>query len=186
MQTQKDISNMKEFIKEAFSKLGSNDKDLIKLNDENNIIEYDCNAEKYERKLHKVCINHRLAYYFEELLVKFFNDSYCVDIEYNRYYKNKKSLKMNGEIQVVRPDIIIHTRALKPNYTQHLLVIEAKKERCSQDDINKVIGFIEDSHYNYSFGLTVCYKEFNPISGTLYYKGENDIMQNEYIEYPSK
>lgn len=98
------------------------------------MLEYAFDLEKYERKLHEVCINHRFAHYIERLLPDYYPNDYKVDIEYNRYYKNKKYVDIAGDRRVVRPDIIIHTRAVRSEYPQHLLVIEAKKnENCLED-----------------------------------------------------
>ena len=153
----------------------SNDTDLVDLND-SEVIEYSSNIEKYERKLHEVCINHRLAHYLERLLPKYYPNDYKVDIEYNRYYKNKKYVDIAGDSKIVRPDIIIHTRAIRPEYPQHLLVIEAKKDVDSQEDIEVVKSFIQDPHYQYIFGLTVRYNDFNPVQATLFYKDNNETI----------
>jgi hypothetical protein len=79
---------------------------------------FDCAIEEgfdYDsRKLHEVCINHRLATYLEQEILPIVNGTeqkYFVDIEFNKEGINKKKiLRYNGQELVVRPDIIIHNR----------------------------------------------------------------------------
>lgn len=92
MPTRESIDNIKALLVQAFRLLLENDSDLISLSEP--ILERYLDAEILERKLHEVCINHRLAYYIEELLPSYFLGKYKVDIEYNRYYRNKKHLKI--------------------------------------------------------------------------------------------
>lgn len=82
----------------------------------------------------------------------------------------------------MRPDIIIHTRADQPEECpQHLLVIEAKKDEDSPKDIEVVKSFMKDPRYQYVFGLTVRYNDFNPVQANLFYKDKNGIIRNEQI-----
>ena len=134
-------------------------------------------AKELNRKLHETCINHRFAHYLENNLVTIDYKNYCVDIEYNRFFANQKILNtINGQLSV-RPDIIIHTRINKNFNPQHLLVVEAKKEAISNHDIDKIIGFISDSNYNYVFGMTVSYcSDATNVLATLYYFNGTDII----------
>lgn len=183
MPTRQEIQNIRNLLSEAFRLLCLNDTDLVDLGD-SEVIEYDLDVRRYERKLHEVCINHRFAHYIQGLLPDYYPNDYKVDIEYNRYYKNKKYVDIAGERRVVRPDIIIHTRAVRPEYAQHLLVIEAKKDEDSPEDIEVVKSFIKDPHYQYIFGLTVRYNDFNPVQATLFYKDKNETILNEQIVHP--
>ena len=182
MPTQQEIDNLKRLILESFYLLCSRDSDLVYLGD-SEVLEIYADAEKMERKLHEVCINHRLAFYLEALLTKYFSNDYKVDIEYNRYYKNPKVIHIDNEYQIARPDIIIHTRTNITTSPQHLLVVEAKKDILSKKDTSKVKAFIEDKHYQYLFGLTVKYNDFNPIEAKLYYKDKFNNIVNEDIIY---
>ncbi|MEG2798524.1 MAG: hypothetical protein RR925_01445 [Erysipelotrichaceae bacterium] len=170
-----EINNMKELLSKSLVLLNKNDKDLIELQED--IVEYSSELEKFERKLHEVCINHRLACYIELLLPQYFTGDYKVDIEYNRYYKNKKHLTIDNEIAIVRPDIIVHTRAKQLSLPQHLLIIEAKKNITSTDDAKVVKSFIQDNHYQYVFGATIRYNDFVHPQITLYYKDCNNTLQ---------
>ncbi len=183
MPAEKDIKNIKLLLVEAFTLLEKNDSDLFSLPPESEVDEYENATKKYERKLHEVCINHRLAHYIEILLPRFFDGEYHVDIEYNRYYKNKKCLDINnnGVLSIVRPDIIVHTRTLKTNPHQHLLVIEAKKHHRSLEDEKKVKAFITDTHYEYVFGATIQYNNLSDGSITLYYKDDTRKVISELI-----
>lgn len=66
---------------------------------------------------------------------------------------------------------------------RHLLIIEAKKGKSSQHDINKIISLMTDDRYLYNFGLTVSYSSNeNYINGKLYYKGTaNNILSEDLI-----
>lgn len=136
------------------------------------------------RKLHETTINHRLAYYIENALHNTDLESYNVDIEYNRYYNNLKLLEtVEGQINV-RPDILVHSRINDQVNQQHYLVIEAKKNRITTHDINKIKGFISDDHYNYLFGLTVSYcRSTEFVLANLYYFNGH-IIDNEAINRP--
>jgi hypothetical protein len=180
MPNQHDIQKIRNLLLEAFHLLCINDTDLIDLGD-SEVLEYSVDSGKLERKLHEICINHRLAHYIEELLPKYYPNVYKVDIEYNRYYKNKKYVDVEGEKKTVRPDIIVHTRAKQTEYPQHLLVIEAKKDIDCPEDIKVIKSFIKDRRYRYIFGLAVRYNDFNPVETTLFYEDTNENIQNEKI-----
>jgi len=177
-----EVEKIKKMLKYAFNNLINNDDDLIHLDSECEVLEYSRDSQEMERKLHEVCINHRLAVYLENYIKDNFTEMYKVDIEYNRYYKNKKHLNINGVNDVVRPDIIVHTRTEIPIYAQHYLVIEAKKDIKSNCDEDVVKSFLVDPKYSYEFGLTVQYNNFNPIKARLFYK-DNDSVVREDLEY---
>lgn len=180
MPIQESINKIKHLLSGAFGLLNANDRDLVDLAG-NEVIEFDLEVEKHERKLHEVCINHRLAYYIEALLPNYFDGEYKIDIEYNRYYRNKKHLSIAGVREIVRPDIIVHTRTKHFDYPQHLLVIEAKKDMNSSEDAEVVKSFIKDVHYRYVFGATIRYNDFNPIQATLFYEDGNQNIQSEDV-----
>jgi hypothetical protein len=140
------------------------------------------------RELHECSINHRFAYYIEELLGKsdWRNEKYKVDVEYNRYYLNEKGVHFrNGTYHRVRPDILVHTRMQDAVPIQHLLVIEAKKGEIPPFDVEKIEGFIWDGHYNYLFGLTVSYcLDIHNIQSTLYYYDGNEHPAQIQINRP--
>jgi hypothetical protein len=64
------------------------------------------------RKLHEVCINHKLAEHLATEILPLLGDSQeiFVDIEFNREGINFKDVTIDGRIERVRPDIIIHNR----------------------------------------------------------------------------
>lgn len=182
----KEVEDVKKLLEYAFKKLQENDLELIKLSN-------DCIApkttyyakRKYERKLHEVCINHRLAVYIEEYICNNFDDKkkYFIDIEYNRCGVNPKMVQINNEAKILRPDIIVHTRM---NQNQkHYLVVEAKKDTNSKRDKEKIKAFINDDNYKYQFGCTIIYGEFKPIKATLFYKNNENLVENE-LEYSLK
>lgn len=179
---QENIQTTKKMLEYSFRKLIENDHDLIILPQDNIVYEDNNEEEQLERILHEVCINHRLAVYLEEYVNQYLNSKYKVDLEYNRCYKNKKAVIINGEKKVRRPDIIIHSRAIKNIHPQHFLIIEAKKHHPSDEDIQKIRGFIDDPDYHYQMGLAVVYNGFNPINCILFYL-KNGVLQLEKLQY---
>lgn len=137
-------------------------------------------AKALSRELHEITINHRLAVYIENHIQYSPLNAYCVDIEYNRYYESQKLLNTSNGQFAVRPDIIVHRRMNKDVDPQHYLVIEAKKDKISTHDYNKIIGFINDANYNYLFGLTISYCG-NPdkVLANLYYYSKSDIIEKK-------
>ena len=83
----------------------------------------------------------------------------------------------------VRPDILIHKRINTEISTSNLLVIEAKKHKNTQHDINKVKGFMEDLQYTYEYGLTISYA-YDPkkVKAVLYFKDDKNKIITENIE----
>ena len=162
-----EIDRVESAIRKAFRKLKEFDGDLFECPIEDN-------AEYDSRKLHEVCINHKLAIYFEEYLLPEIaneNEMFFTDIEFNREGVN---LKKKGE-KKVRPDIIIHNRK-SGNKKNNFLVVECKKDPASEDkkesDLKKIKFFLTDEKYEYKFGLQTIYSR-NEINGKLFFF-END------------
>lgn len=139
---------------------------------------FDCPIEEefpYDaRKLHEVCINHKLANHLEQVILPLIadQDRMFVDIEFNREGLNYKSVWMDGEEKRLRPDIIIHNRRSGLR-KRNFLVVECKKEGSSQTEIEedqrKLCAMMEDERYSYSFGLQVVYGR-KQIEGSLFYR----------------
>lgn len=132
------------------------------------------------RKLHEVCVNHRLANHLEKEIIPVFrlDEVIFVDIEFNREGVDSKNTKINGEDKTVRPDIIIHNR--KTGHKKvNLLVVECKKQGASEDDIRKdrqkIEALMMDERYEYSFGLQVIYGEA-VVEGKLFFKSDTSII----------
>ena len=171
---------LKGKIAEAFNILLERDGELFKCNIHGN----GHNEEPgYARKLHEVCINHKLANYLEEIIVPSINgdNRYFVDIEFNKEGKNDKLIVLKGETVTARPDIIIHNRK-SGEEKDNFLIVECKKHGASdskiEKDVEKIIEFIGRSAYQYKFGLQVIYNK-NEITGTLFYKDGTEIEQEE-------
>ena len=156
-----------EAIKNSFRKLKDVDGSL-----------FECPIEKYSyydaRKLHEVCINHKLANYLEEFvfpLLEETEEQFFVDIEFNRESIDFKNILINGQEKKVRPDIIIHNRK-SGNDKNNFLVVECKKYNATiggiPNDKDKLIAFLKDARYKYGFALQVVYKP-NAIEGKLFY-----------------
>lgn len=149
---------------------------------------FDCpieeTAEHDARKLHEVCINHRLSNHLESHLqevVENANDPVFFDIEFNREGGSHKELNVNDHIQVVRPDIIVHNRKSGGD-KRNIMVVECKKEGAGQQSLNedkqKIIAFMNSETYLYEFGLQVIYGTQN-ISGTFFYRNQNEIIEEQ-------
>ncbi len=148
---------------------------------------FDCPVEEdfpYDaRKLHEVCVNHRLSNYLQDEVLSVLDDEQkmFVDIEFNREGMSYKNVSINGEDKIVRPDIIIHNRRIG-HEKNNFLVVECKKMGASPEDINKdeqkIKAMMQDKRYEYSFGLQVIYGN-NKIKGTLFFRGETGIGSEE-------
>jgi hypothetical protein len=144
---------------------------------------FDCPIEEdfpYDaRKLHEVCINHKLANHLEAVILPLTTHmgKMFVDIEFNREGLNPKEAPIGDENKKVRPDIIVHNRRSAQN-KKNLLVIECKKTGCSPEDIDKdqskIWALMEDPRYSYSFGLWVAYGK-DRIDADLFYKNGTGI-----------
>jgi hypothetical protein len=100
------------------------------------------------------------------------DDRLFVDIEFNREGVDFKQIRINGEDQTVRPDIIIHNR--KTGHQKlNILAVECKKQgapaRDIEDDQQKLRAFMEDTRYEYTFGLQVIYGR-DRVRGELFFK----------------
>lgn len=149
---------------------------------------FDCpieEADEYDsRKLHEVCINHRLSNHLENHLLNIVNnadDPVFFDIEFNREGGSHKELHINGHIQVVRPDIIVHNRKSGED-KNNVLVVECKKEGASPQSLDgdkqKIIEFMNSETYSYKFGLQVVYGT-SKIQGTFFHRNKNEIIEEE-------
>lgn len=139
-----------------------------------------------ERKLHEVCVNHRLANHLADEVVPILTgrERMFVDIEFNREGVRYKEAEIDGKDKRVRPDIIIHNRKAG-DQKSNFLVVECKKRGTSQKDIDddseKIRALMEDGRYEYSFGLQVTYGK-EGIQGVLFFKGAGGI-QSEPVNY---
>ncbi|MGZ8224499.1 MAG: hypothetical protein ACXW0H_05660, partial [Methylobacter sp.] len=137
------------------------------------------------RKLHEVCINHKLANHLERHLLTDFKLKYATplffDLEFNKEGKNEKSINHSGCDKVVRPDIIFHNRKSGKD-KRNILIVECKKAGASKEDIEKDVTKIntlmKDEKYAYQYGLKVSYRPQND-SGTLYYPCDTGICEEE-------
>ena len=168
------MDNIIAGIKNVFKKLIDIDGMLFQLS-QGIEIEYP------ERKLHEVCINHKLSIYLEEYLLPVFSDydqTLFIDIEFNREGDRIKEISLDGKDERVRPDIIIHNRKTGKEKC-NILVIECKKDPVNEEDFkkdkNKINALMTDPSYEYSYGLQVIYSN-DSINGKLYYKEDGDIL----------
>lgn len=175
-----DQDKIERILKKSIRDLKINDSDLISIDEDSVVIEYIPEKIKHERKLHEVCINHRLAVYLERHLSEEAENNYCVDIEYNRYYKNQKAVKTADFDFNVRPDIIVHKR-MERTAPQHLLVIEAKKDQVDQNDERKIRALMKDERYQYLYGARIVYRDYKRIKIDFYYKIKDEIKNKKLI-----
>jgi hypothetical protein len=153
---------------------------------------FDCPIEEHAsydaRKLHEVCVNHRLANHLEAALLPQLriDEPLFVGIEFNREGVDFKQIKINGENHTVRPDIIIHNRKTG-SQKRNVLVVECKKQgtppRDIEDDQQKLRAFMEDTRYEYWFGLQVIYGR-DGVCGELFFKSDNRIQSVELSVSP--
>ncbi len=109
-------------------------------------------SELIKREVHEECINHRFAIYlekeFQNIMMK---EGLSLDIEYNKNGINPKTY--GSKDKKFRPDIIIHERNSNSN---NYVVIEAKKNRLSKSDKEKLIN-CKLEPYNYKVALGIEY-----------------------------
>jgi hypothetical protein len=164
-------------IQKAFSRLKEEDGSLFEC-------PIEVEAPYDSRKLHEVCINHRLANHFEDFILPLLSgdgEKYFVDIEFNREGINYKDAQVEGKEERVRPDIIIHNRK-SGDGKRNFLVVECKKDDASDkektDDTKKIIALLTDERYFYKLGLQVIYGR-TKIEGTLFYLDNGSIRALE-------
>lgn len=146
----------------------------------------DCDDGNFkERKLHEVCINHKLAEHLAENIRRLVENpqTIFVDIEFNREGLNYKLAPIDGQVKEVRPDIVVHNRKWGED-AFNLLIVECKKDGASaeakQKDVTKIQALMEDAHYKYHFGLQVIYG-IPFVTGTLFYKNRDGAIKEEFI-----
>ena len=167
------MDNIINAIQSAFSLLKQNDGLLFQCPQE-------IAADYDQRKLHEVCINHKLAIYLEKFLFPEFNPALhplFTDIEFNREGINFKELEYDGQEKRVRPDIIIHNRKTGED-KKNILIVECKKDTANPVDFKtdtlKIEAFLVDPKYSYDFGLQVLYSKHG-VTGTFYFKENGGI-----------
>lgn len=178
--TNSEVMLAKDIIIKSLEELVKYDSDIINMGSwELEGVSED--AKALNRELHETTINHRFAYYIENFIKKEYL-YYHVDIEYNRLYQYQKLLWVNDVNEIVRPDIVVHSRINREIKQQHFLVVEAKKQAITEHDVNKVKAFIEDKRYNYLFGLTVSYCQ-NPkfIIAELYWWNGEVVLSEKMV-----
>ncbi|MGQ0667122.1 MAG: hypothetical protein ACT4O4_08815 [Nitrospiraceae bacterium] len=169
-------------VQHSFRRLVEKDGDL-----------FDCPIEEHSchdaRKLHEVCVNHRLANHLEKEIIPVLgtNEAIFVDIEFNREGMDFKNTKIHGEDKRVRPDIIVHNRKTGPEKI-NFLGVERKKQGASQNEIEedrqKIRALMEDQKYEYSFGLQVVYGN-DGVKGELFFRSGTEIVQEAVLVQPS-
>jgi hypothetical protein len=154
-------------IQDAFSRLKEEDGSLFEC-------PIEVEAPYDSRKLHEVCINHRLANHLEDSILPLLTgdgEKYFVDIEFNREGINYKETQIEGKKERVRPDIIIHNRK-SGDRKKNFLVVECKRDDAEDDekdyDTKKIKALLADDKYSYQFGLQVIYSK-TEIKGTLFF-----------------
>ena len=169
------IEKIRTAIQNSFSKLKEEDGSLFEC-------PIEVEAPYDPRKLHEVCINHRLANHLEDSILPLFSGNgevYFVDIEFNREGKNFKDTEIDGQKVRVRPDIIIHNRK-SGDRKKNFLVVECKKadagDQEKRDDTKKIKALLTDNKYSYRFGLQVIYNKAK-IKGNLFFMDNGEIVR---------
>ena len=142
------------------------------------------------RKMHEVCINHRLANHLEDFVLALLSgdrETYFVDIKINREGTNYEDARVEGKEERMRPDIIIHNR--KSGDGKHnFLVVKCKKDDAEEDEIaydaKKIKALLVDRKYSYQSGLQVIYSKAK-IKGTLFCSHRVTFLKNVYFCYQS-
>lgn len=150
------LEQVKDILQEAINRFMVCDSNLLNL-------AYEGIDE--DKKLHEVCIAHKLANHLEGVLqeLSIVPERTTIDLEYN---KHGLDVKRWGDGKAFRPDILLHERATdKQNY----LALELKKdtnlgknERNLKDDISKIERLCDpegDYRYRFGFVLVVTSKE---------------------------
>jgi len=160
---------------------------LVSLKDEDGMLfqmHIGATSTYYSRKLHEVCINHKLAEKLTNNLLGLFTDcsKLYIDIEFNREGTRPKYAIIKHVKKLARPDIILHNRKTGAN-KNNILIVECKKRgttkrqrQCIKDDIGKIRGFMTDPRYAYIYGLQVIYSP-KSITGTFFYHLQGTIAE---------
>lgn len=172
-------NELKNAVRRAFTRLLQEDGTL-----------FDCPIEEDfpygdPRKLHEVCVNHRLANHLQDEVLPLLNNLHeermFVDIEFNREGGSYKRAEIDGKEKTVRPDIIIHNRKSK-EAKKNILVVECKKQGADRKEINddekKILALMQHEKYDYLFGLQVIYGK-NGVQGLFFFKDGEGIQQEE-------
>ena len=115
----------------------------------------------------------KFGHYLEEELKGLLEGTvYKIDMEYNREESEVKKL----DDKKVTPDLIIHERQKKNN----LVIIEFKGwwqgDEAKEDDKKRVKNFVEDSKYEYKFGVAIVFERKKEDSiNNLYIYSKNEI-----------
>lgn len=156
-------------------------KDLIEQDGELFDFKINEKAEKNGRKLHEICINHILSIHLSNHIIPLLQkrkQPYFTDIEFNRNGEKEKTVIIDGENQVVRPDIIIHNRKER-NEKSNFLIVECKKDGCSKkdydDDCVKIRSLMKSKDYEYEYGLMVLYKEAASVDAKFFWHDQAKI-----------
>jgi hypothetical protein len=178
-------NNLRTALRQSFLRLLQEDGSL-----------FDCLIEDEEyspnnaRKLHEVCINHKLANHLEKDVLPNLTPmgKMFVDIEFNREGLNPKTTNYNGEDRTLRPDIIIHNRRTGEDKI-NFLVVECKKKGSAPTEINKdrqkICALMQDERYKYMFGLQVMYGE-GEVKGVLFFTGISGIQSENIGSFLNK
>lgn len=171
---------LRDAVRQSFQLLLTYDGDL-----------FDCPIERHAdydaRKLHEVCLNHRLACHLEKQLAPLLaslGERMFIDIEFNREGVDFKNLRVRGAEKRIRPDIIVHNRR-SGSHKINFLVVECKRRDASTtmiaEDRDKLQAFLQDERYQYSFGLQVLYAK-GQVCGHLFSIRDGGI-HSEQVEY---
>lgn len=174
------IDRVESAIRESFRKLKENDGHLFECPVEEH-------AEYDSRKLHEVCINHKLAIYLDESIRPELSDEadiFFTDIEFNREGIDFKNLQYEDQDKRVRPDIIVHNRK-SGDQKRNFLVVECKKASAlvekKDQDIRKIEALLTDQRYEYQFGLQTIYSN-HEILGKLFFIEDHQIKYRDILE----
>lgn len=112
---------------------------------------YNEDGDLFRRNNYEVTVSTKLAQY---LFLEF--PKYNVDCEYNKHIDEEKTVTINGDNRLVRPDILIHNRGTDEH---NLVAIEIKKVQNRTNrgrDYDKLIAFtIKDGEYRYELGVFI-------------------------------
>lgn len=144
------LKEVEGFLQEAIHRFMNCDSILLNLAGD---------GSEEDKKLHEVCIAHKLANHLESVLqeLSLIPERTTIDIEYNRH---GLEVKRWADGKAFRPDILLHERA---SDDQNYLVIEMKKdtnlgrnEQNLLNDISKIERLCDpNGSYGYLFGFVL-------------------------------